>query len=142
MKKLIFILLFGLFLLGPPGETFADSEKSQEIEMVCDQSIDFEQPDVMGVSMPVWKVVNQSFELASYVPMDLSESNFSDQLPGAFCYDLDENATNVLLNNTYLKVAGTERLCELTSGVNNDNLKANSELMDIRIRGHDIAKNV
>ena len=140
MKKLIFILLFGLFLLGPPGETFADSNESYDIEMVCDQSIDFDQPDVFDVNVTVWKGGNQSFEVMNYLSVDVSKSYVNSQITGAFCYSLDENATTYLSGNYYLKRAGTERLCSLDSGVNNK-LKANSGLMDMRIRGHDFAQN-
>lgn len=131
MKHLIFLLLFGLFLLGPPDNTYADSDNA-EMEMVSTQSLDFEEIILPGAIDGCWQVVNR--------PPDgmLMINNFLNRSKtlGEYYFKLKLVTGPGLFDNTHLKISGTDRLCNFNLRIDNYT-KAKVNYSDIRIRGHD-----
>jgi len=134
MKHVIFILLFGLFLLGPPDSVYADSN-DVTIEMVTDdvqQSVVFDYTfEMISVSEPVL-IVN---------PLGISggKISFERMIPESLLKTNKKGMGKATIENKYLKIAGTDRMCIfiLYSNFYTKNSICYTFNSDIRIRGSD-----
>jgi hypothetical protein len=146
MKKLLFLLLFGLFsMLVMPANGAPPDSKFVKVEMV--QAHATLQVVTLNVVLPQMDVY--MFEFRSCLELTSQNksqsgtviSNNCNQLesesPPMF-YDLKIKRTGPLFDNTFRKVAGTVRICRLNGEAYNYRKSEIVQYSEIRIRGHDL----